>query len=151
MKRIYVHEEYCIGCRLCEIHCLVQHSKSQKIIKAFKQEFPRAMSLLIVEEEGPVSFALQCRHCPDALCVEACLTGAMHRDEESGAVLCDQDKCVGCWTCIMVCPFGVIRRSTQDGEGQKAISKCDLCYGEETPACVAHCANEALVYEEREP
>ncbi len=38
MKRIYVNEEYCIGCRLCEIHCLVQHSQSKKIIKAFREE-----------------------------------------------------------------------------------------------------------------
>ncbi|MBN1579320.1 MAG: 4Fe-4S dicluster domain-containing protein [Anaerolineae bacterium] len=145
MKRIYVNEEYCIGCRLCEIHCLVQHSQSRKIIKAFKEETPRVMARLLVEEEGPLSFAMQCRHCEDAACVEACITGAMHRDEETGAVLCDQDRCVGCWTCIMVCPFGAIQRDTV---GTKAASKCDLCYGEGTPACAANCPNEALVYEE---
>jgi carbon-monoxide dehydrogenase iron sulfur subunit len=131
VKRIYVNEEYCIGCRLCEIHCLVQHSQSKKIIKAFKEEAPRALPRLLVEEP---------------LCLEACITGAMHRDEETGAVLCDEDKCVGCWMCIMVCPFGAIQRNVV---GRKAVSKCDLCYGEETPECVAHCPNEALVFEER--
>ena len=50
MKRIHVNEEYCIACRLCEIHCLVQHSQSRKIIKAFKEETPRAMARLLVEE-----------------------------------------------------------------------------------------------------
>jgi carbon-monoxide dehydrogenase iron sulfur subunit len=102
MKRIYVNEEYCIACRLCEIHCQVQHSQSKKIIKAFREEDPRAMPRLLVEEEGPLSFAMQCRHCEDARCLEACITGAMHRDEETGAVLCDEDKCVGCWMCVMV-------------------------------------------------
>lgn len=144
MKRIYVNEEYCIGCRLCEIHCLVQHSQSKKIIKAFKEEAGELLPRLVVEEEGPLSFAMQCRHCAEARCVEACLTGAMQRDE-SGAVLCDEDRCVGCWTCIMVCPFGAIQRNVAR---RKAASKCDLCYGEEVPACVAHCPNEALVYEE---
>ena len=38
MKRIVIHEEHCIGCRLCEVHCLVQHSASRDIIKAFKVE-----------------------------------------------------------------------------------------------------------------
>ncbi len=145
MKRIYVNEEYCIGCRLCEIHCLTAHSTSRKIIKAYKEEAPRALSRLLVEEEGPLSFAMQCRHCAEASCVEACITGAMHRDETTGAVLCDEDRCVGCWTCIMVCPYGAIKRNLV---GSKAASKCDLCYGNATPACAAHCPNEALVYEE---
>lgn len=146
MKRIYVDEEYCIGCRLCEIHCLVQHSQSKKIIKAYKEEAPMLTPRLVFEEEGPLSFAMPCRHCAEAPCLEACITGAMHRDEQSGAVLCDEDRCVGCWMCVMACPFGAIQRHTT---GRRAASKCDLCYGEETPACVAHCPNEALVYEER--
>ena len=87
MRRIYVNEDYCIGCRLCEIHCMVQHSKSKKIVKAFKEETPRVQPRLLVEEEGPLSFAMQCRHCVDARCVEACISGAMHQDEQTGAVL----------------------------------------------------------------
>lgn len=146
MKRIYVDEEYCIGCRLCEIHCLVQHSWSRKIIKAYKEETPRAMPRLVVEEEGPLSFSMQCRHCAEAPCIEACITGAMHRDEETGAVLCDEERCVGCWMCVMTCPFGAIQR---DVRKRKVASKCDLCLGEETPVCVANCPNEVLTYEER--
>jgi carbon-monoxide dehydrogenase iron sulfur subunit len=146
MKRIYINEEYCMGCRLCEIHCLVQHSQSKKIIKAFKDEAPRALPRLVVEQEGPLSFAMQCRHCPEPRCVAACITGAMHRDALTGAILCDEGRCVGCWMCVMVCPFGAIRCNV---EGGKAASKCDLCYGEETPVCVVHCPNEALVFEER--
>ncbi len=141
MKRIYIKEEYCIGCRLCEIHCLVQHSKSKKIIKAFKKEFPRALPRILVEEKGYLSFAIQCRHCEEAPCIEACITGAMYRDKATGAVLCDEDRCVGCWMCIMVCPLGVIKRNL---EKKKIASKCDLCQGEEIPVCVANCPNEAL-------
>jgi carbon-monoxide dehydrogenase iron sulfur subunit len=146
MKRIYVHEEYCIGCRLCEIHCLVHHSRSKKILKAFREEFPRAVSRVLVEERGYLSFALQCRHCEEAPCLEACITGAMYRDKRTEAVLCNEEKCVGCWMCIMVCPFGVIKR---DRESKKVGSKCDLCLGEEMPVCVQNCPNEALTFEER--
>ncbi|GFP44036.1 anaerobic carbon-monoxide dehydrogenase iron sulfur subunit, partial [Candidatus Hakubella thermalkaliphila] len=101
MKRIYIREEVCIGCRLCEIHCLVQHSRSKKIIKAFKEEFPRALPRILVEEQDYLSFALQCRHCDGAPCLAACPTGAMYRHGETGAVLCNENKCVGCWMCIM--------------------------------------------------
>jgi predicted dehydrogenase len=48
------------------------------------------------------------------------------------------------WSCIMVCPFGAI---SANSETHKVGSKCDLCAGKDTPACVAHCPNEALVYE----
>jgi carbon-monoxide dehydrogenase iron sulfur subunit len=147
MKRILIKEEYCMGCRLCEIHCRVQHSKSKDIIRVYKGKEPRPLPRIIVEEKGYQSFALQCRHCEDAPCLEACITGAMYRDEKTGAVLCDEDKCVGCWMCIMVCPFGVISRNL---EGRKVASKCDLCLGEEMPVCVKSCPNEAIVFEERE-
>jgi anaerobic carbon-monoxide dehydrogenase iron sulfur subunit len=46
----------------------------------------------------------------------------------------------------MCCPTGAIRR---DQRQRKIASKCDLCQGVDTPACVANCPNEALVFEER--
>lgn len=143
MKKIRIREQYCMGCRLCEIYCAVQHSKSKDLVKAYRGEYPKPVPRILVEEKEYLSFAIQCRHCEDAPCISACMTGAMRRDPESGAVLCDEEKCVGCWMCIMVCPFGVIGR----GREKKIISKCDLCLGEEEPACVKNCPNEALVLE----
>jgi len=142
-RRIIAREEYCIGCRLCEIHCLVRRSQSRKIIKAFRNERDKVAPAVQVEQSGYASFALQCRHCDQAPCIEACITGAMHRDPATGAVLCDQERCVGCWMCVMVCPVGAVR----PGQDRRVASKCDLCMGEETPACVANCPNEALVYQ----
>jgi carbon-monoxide dehydrogenase iron sulfur subunit len=144
MKRIVAYEQYCIGCRLCEIHCLVAHSTSGKIIKAFREERDAVCPVVRVEESGFVSFAVQCRHCDEAPCIEACMSGAMHRDSGTGAVVCDQDRCVGCWMCIMVCPAGAVAR----GPDARAASKCDLCLGREQPACVANCPNEAIVVEQ---
>jgi len=146
MKRIYAREEFCLGCRLCEIHCLVQHSRSKKIIKAFRKEKDLVVPGVVVEASGKTSFALQCRHCDDAPCLEACITGAMHREPASGAVLCDADRCVGCWMCVMVCPFGAV---FPDMKTEKAV-KCDLCEEHESPACVAACPTRALFFEEFE-
>ena len=145
MKRIYAREEFCLGCRLCEIHCLVQHSRSKKLIKAFRREKDQVVPGVVVESSGHTTFAMQCRHCDEAPCLAACISGAMRRDRQTGAVLCDPERCVGCWMCVMVCPAGAVRR----GPEGKVASKCDLCGGDRPPVCVLNCPNEAIVYEER--
>ncbi|MCR4442482.1 MAG: 4Fe-4S dicluster domain-containing protein [Peptococcaceae bacterium] len=145
MKKVYAREEYCTGCGLCQVHCITAHSPyKDNIVKAYKKTFPRPLPRVIVEEQRPVSFALQCRHCEDAPCVKACITGAMQRDPATGVVNNDESRCVGCWTCILVCPHGAVAR---DERGKKAASKCDMCSGiHEVPACVAGCPNGALEY-----
>jgi carbon-monoxide dehydrogenase iron sulfur subunit len=147
MKRIYAKEDICIGCRLCEVHCAVQHSGSRDLVKAFMREKPRPMPRIVVEEEGHLSFGLQCRQCDEPLCAQSCISGAM-RISEDGTVLVDEEKCIGCWTCIVSCPYGAIRRRTED---RQAALKCDMCPGLEVPVCVANCPNEALALEEVEP
>lgn len=142
MKRIYIKEEVCMGCHLCEVYCQVEHSQSKDLVKAFKRESPRPLPYVSVDQRGLVSLAVQCRHCAEAPCVYACLTGALQRDHESGIVTVDVERCIGCWTCILACPFGAIRRDTYRGK----IAKCDLCPGEDMPVCVTNCPNEALVY-----
>ncbi len=142
MRRVFVKEEVCIGCHLCEVHCQLQHTQSRDLIKAFKRESVRPLPRLRVEEKGVVSFSVRCQQCDEAPCVQACLTGALTRDAVSSLVKVDEERCIGCWTCLLVCPLGAIR---QDSEQTKVL-KCDLCQGEEIPVCVANCPNEALVY-----
>ncbi|MCJ7510658.1 MAG: 4Fe-4S dicluster domain-containing protein [Dehalococcoidia bacterium] len=144
MRPVYVREEVCMGCGLCEVYCALAHSISQDPIKAFKRERPRPVARIRVERTDGLFLPLQCRHCPDSPCVYACLTGAMYKDPDSGAVAVDPDKCSGCWTCIMVCPCGAITRDADMG----IVAKCDLCPGRDVPACVANCPNEALAWAE---
>ena len=98
-----------------------------------------------IEEQDNISFAVSCRHCYDPLCVKGCLTGALTM--EDGVISIDQDKCIGCFTCILSCPYGCIS-TTDDG----VIQKCELCTkntaGE--PQCVKGCPNAAIVFEERD-
>jgi carbon-monoxide dehydrogenase iron sulfur subunit len=143
MKRVYVKEEVCIGCHLCEVYCQLQHAGTADLVKAFKRGAP-PLPRLRVDERGVVSLSVRCQQCDDAPCVQACLTGALSRDPVSRLVTVDEDKCIGCWTCVLVCPLAAI---TPDREQKKAL-KCDLCQGEEIPACVANCPNEALIYVE---
>jgi Fe-S-cluster-containing dehydrogenase component len=72
------------------------------------------------------------------------LTGALTRDPSTALVNVDEDKCIGCGTCSLVCPLGVPKLDT----AQKKMVKCNLCQDEELPVCVANCPNEALVFVE---
>lgn len=144
MKKVYVKEEVCIGCRLCEVYCQLKHARSKDLVKAFKRESPPPLPRIRVDEKGVVSLSVRCQQCDDAPCVQACLTGALSRDPESRLVNVDEDKCIGCWTCLLVCPLAAIKPDIE----QKRALKCDLCQGEEVPVCVANCPNEALVYVE---
>ncbi|HEY32868.1 MAG TPA: 4Fe-4S dicluster domain-containing protein [Dehalococcoidia bacterium] len=144
MGRVYIKKEVCIGCHLCELYCQLQHSRSTDLIKAFKRESMRPSPRLRVEEKEAVSFSVRCQHCDEAPCVYACLSGALTRDSKTGLVKVDEERCIGCWTCLLVCPIGAISRDT----AEKKVLKCDLCQGEDVPACVANCPNEALIYVE---
>ena len=144
MKKIIAKEQLCMGCGLCEVYCTVSHSKTKDIIKAYNRETPRPTSRVNLEIHKPVSFAIQCRHCEDAPCVTACLSGAMTKDGDSDLVVHDSERCIGCWTCIMVCPYGAIKMDSS----RKIVSKCDLCADSIEPACVSNCPNNALIYKE---
>ena len=141
MKRVYVNEDVCIGCHLCEVYCQLKHAKTNDLIKAFKDESPKPIPRLRVEENGILSLSSRCKHCEDAPCVQACLTGALTRDPETRVINSDDERCIGCGTCMLACPLGALKL---DPEHKKMI-KCDLCQDEEIPVCVANCPNEALL------
>ena len=150
MKKIYVNEEYCINCHLCEVYCAVAHSESKDILKAYKREKERLVPRLVVEMANPASLPVQCRQCEDPPCVEGCISGALVYNLTANIVTSNPDRCVGCWTCVASCPFGAIHPVCLDG--LKFTIKCDLCFDLELemPACVAACPNGALIYEEEQ-
>lgn len=143
MKRVYVNEEWCLGCHLCEYHCAFANSGKRYMAEALQgvQIHPR-----IQVEDGPndVHFAVACRHCEEPLCVKGCISGAL--SVQDGVIRLDKEKCVGCYTCVLSCPYGAI----MPGESGP-VQKCELCLNNTAgePACVKGCPNRAIVFEER--
>jgi len=142
MKRVYVKEEWCLGCHLCEYNCAFANSPSSDMALALKGQpiYPR----IHVEDAGRITYAVSCRHCEDPLCVKSCIAGAISKKD--GVVKLDQSKCVGCFTCVLVCPYGALSPNEDC-----VMQKCELCLENKmgAPACVAGCPNGAIVYEER--
>lgn len=130
-----------MGCGLCEVYCRVEHSQSKDPIKAFRREMPRPLPRVHVERNVEISFPIQCRQCTEPWCVYSCFTGALAKECAGDTVIVDMEKCVGCWTCIVACPYGALSRDLTS----RTVVKCDLCPDREIPVCVVNCPNEALM------
>ena len=135
-----VDVEKCDGCRQCEMICSLVHTDG--LISPAK-----ARVNVMKKETMGVDIPMVCRHCEEPPCADVCPMNAIIRDEETGAVLIVEDKCIGCRECILACPFGAIKF---DIERSKPI-KCDLCIDRvkagELPACVEWCQWGKIRYE----
>ena len=140
-KEIFVRLDRCVGCHTCKIACSVEHSESKNLFEAISEQ-PAPKNRVYVEWVPPDrKVPVLCRHCEDAPCMHACISGAISRTED-GVIITNSDKCIGCWTCVMVCPYGVIGRHM---ETRKAY-RCDRCPDLQVPSCVDACPTQALVY-----
>ena len=138
--------ELCVGCTMCEKKCAFSHygltAKEAKTagIKLFSR------NKVIKKKDPKKSAALQCMQCEDAACVRACPLGVIHL--ENGIIRVNEEDCIGCGTCVMVCPVGAINvcdvADPETGLSRLIALKCDLCYDKETQACIAGCKFKAL-------
>ncbi|MEW6219867.1 MAG: 4Fe-4S dicluster domain-containing protein [Thermodesulfobacteriota bacterium] len=138
MEQIVVDPDRCTGCRSCELGCAVRHSKAKTLLGAIS-ESPLPRKRLFVETFGGRTGPVICRHCADAPCVKSCISGCLYHDER-GFVRRRKERCIGCWSCVAACPFGVI---TPDPVLGLAV-KCDRCHKSAMPACVEACPTGAL-------
>jgi len=120
----------CTSCRLCEIVCSFKH------YGVF--DFDKSNIRNVYSHGRNGTEVAHCLHCDNALCMDACPTGAIYRSE-TGHVLINSMKCIGCKTCISACPLGVIWFDERDG----AAKKCDFCDGKTT--CASYCPTGALI------
>lgn len=138
--RLVCDIDKCSACGACVIACMDQND-----IDTERGDMPRrrAVEYELPESDTIVWASMTCVHCGDAPCVVACPTGCMYKDEETGFTLYDKDKCIGCHSCAVACPYGA---PCFDGEGK--IYKCDGCVDRRRagmePACVLVCPADAL-------
>ena len=60
MKRVYVNEEWCLGCHLCEYNCAFANSGKKDMAFALKDK--AIFFFFFVEEGEKICFAVSCRH-----------------------------------------------------------------------------------------
>ncbi|MCX6632267.1 MAG: 4Fe-4S dicluster domain-containing protein, partial [Candidatus Solibacter sp.] len=132
------HREHCLACRGCELACSVAHSASGTLEAAIAEEFPPKRRVVVAGGTDGVE-ALRCEQCLEPLCAFACKSGALQRDPATGRVTLDDARCVACYMCLTVCPFGIRPDRARD-----RVVRCDVCGDRPTPACVEACPTGAL-------
>jgi len=134
-KVLQVDIEKCIGCHMCEVACSLKNTGRVQPSRS-------RIKIISYEKRGGYHnyIPMVCQQCTTPLCVEACPTNALSRDAETGSIVVDDDACVGCRVCIMVCPIGGVSIDP----ATDVAYKCDLCGGD--PECVKYCYYEALEY-----
>ena len=129
-KRVYLNLDLCCGCRSCAAACAYGH---------------HVQSMLGHGKLDAAQLPLHCLHCDQPACAAACPNQAMEKLGD-GMVLRSTFKCVGCSSCSVACPFGVIRVDLS----KHIVPKCDLCLDRlkegEIPRCVATCTSGALSF-----
>ena len=57
MKRVYVNEDWCLGCHLCEYYCGLSNSNMTDMVKAFSGE-KKPLPRIRIEEGDGINFAV---------------------------------------------------------------------------------------------
>lgn len=139
MRRIKIDRDKCIGCLTCVTACVVSHESDD------------ARNRVVIDSETKAS-PIFCRHCDLPECTYTCMTGAMHKNLETGFVEYDEEKCASCYMCIMACPYGILK---SDRINHELIMKCNMCVhrredGRPKPMCIEKCPMHAITLEEVE-
>ena len=126
---IFIDKSKCVGCYSCIVACKLEHNLPPYPADP-PHGNPKGLELIRVYRVGPqirddkVQQYFQpilCMHCLDAPCIRACPCSAIHKDIETGITLVNKDECIGCKSCLGVCPY--LAPQFYDG----TLNLCDLC------------------------
>ena len=98
---LLVDTKKCQGCASCMLACSLVHeggtNPSLSRIQIVQNPFDKWPDDVTIE---------QCRQCVEPACVEACPADALKADPEHGNIrTIDEEKCIGCLSCVQACPF----------------------------------------------
>ena len=129
-----INTKKCVGCYACRMACqMINKLEPEEAFISYK-EIEQGTYPSVYAETVPV----QCMHCENAPCQQVCPTHATYTTD-SGVVLVDEEKCIGCKYCMAACPYGVRIQIEKTG----VIEKCRFCWYE---ACVGTCISGARVF-----
>ena len=135
-----VDNRKCIGCHACTVACKSEHDVPVGVNRTWvkqveKGTFPNTRRVFSVT---------RCNHCTDAPCVTICPTEALFKRED-GIVDFNNDRCIGCKSCMQACPYDALYIDPETS----TAAKCNYCahrvdIGLE-PACVNVCPEHAII------
>ena len=150
----------CVGCGSCTVACKMWNDRSFEdeacgFDVALTDQNWTVLGYHDAEDKAGNSvlrfLKRQCMHCLNPSCVSVCFAKAI-KVTETGAVVYDAKKCVGCRYCMIGCPYDVPKYEWD--KVFPSIMKCQLCAGKleqgESPACSSVCPTGALTFGDRD-
>ena len=156
----------CIGCNACVVACKQENSLPDSVF------LTRTLSYEYGEYPNVkrVYIPTICNQCEDPPCQKVCPSGATYTRDD-GIVMVDENKCIGCSSCAVACPYdmrtmldqsmftrglfgtGALPPFEEQGYGRYTPGtsiKCDFCSERVDegmmPACVATCPANARIF-----
>ena len=135
-----IDQHRCIGCHACTVACKEEHNIAIGVNRTWvkyveKGRYPDTRRHFAV---------LRCNHCDDAPCIEICPTVALFRRHD-GIVDFDNERCIGCKSCMQACPYDALYIDPQRNTAAKCnfdASRVDMGY---KPACEVVCPTQAIL------
>jgi Fe-S-cluster-containing dehydrogenase component/DMSO reductase anchor subunit len=136
----------CTGCQACQVACQIENQltpgTSWRWIDTFNEPHHPGIPVF--------HLSLACNHCADAPCMTHCPALAYSKDPETGAVIVEEAKCIGCKYCTWACPYDAPRFEPASG----VVTKCTFCNDRlqegKNSACVDQCPTGALRLTDRD-
>ena len=130
----------CIGCHACTVACKSEHDVPIGVNRTHvkyieKGSYPNSTREFSVH---------RCNHCEDSPCTTICPTTALFTRSD-GIVDFDDERCIGCKSCMQACPYDALYIDPNNG----TAAKCNYCAhrieNSYEPACVIVCPTESIV------
>ena len=156
----------CIGCHTCSVGCRMENGLPKqmwwnRILTDGGEEMDTPTG--VFPDVSMSYLPVACQHCENPACTRVCPVGATYKDEETGAVRQDYDKCIGCRMCMAACPYTGVRSFNWDEprftidfatggsdvppHQKHVVEKCTMCWHrlakDKEPACIRLCPERA--------
>ena len=138
-----IDADKCDGCKNCSVACMQAHRSNPGSVYDLDLTNPanESRNYILVNDKNRY-IPMFCRHCDEPECVISCVSGAMTKDGETGAVLYNSEQCVACFICVMNCPYGILKPDRATGS---KVIKCDSCIDDPVGQnCVRSCPKKAI-------
>ncbi len=147
-KGLLIDVTKCVGCGECARAC----AEANHLPQEEATELSATHYTVVKSINNDQAFARRlCMHCNAPTCASACPVGALSK-KETGAVIYDETKCIGCRYCMQACPFEIPKYEWD--KLAPRIQKCRMCYervaaGGQT-ACADACQFGATTFGDRD-
>ena len=127
-QAFYFDGTRCTGCKTCQMAC--KDYKNIDLGISFRHVYEVTIGDTVKDADGILTttcvsypLSMSCNHCDSPICFEKCPQSAIIKDADTGLMSIDEEKCIGCGTCAIVCPYNAPK---VDEEKKKAV-RCNGC------------------------